>query len=59
MQECARYRMCKSFLNQRDLGQMSKPCGLNKEVNLFFWEDLNQNLYFLKGHQGMNIVLQI
>ena len=50
MQEYARYKICKSFLNQRDPSQLSKPCGVKKEVDLFFWKDLNKNLHILKEH---------
>ena len=50
MQEYVRYRICKSFLNQRDHSHLSKPCGVKKEVDLLFWKDLNQNLHTLKEH---------
>ena len=59
MQEYARYRICKTFLSQKDHSQLSKSCGLKKEVDIFFGKDLNQNLYILKEHQGMDILLQI
>ena len=50
MQEYARYRICKSFLNQRDHSQLSKPCGLKKEVDLFFWERFeSKSLYFKRA----------
>ena len=38
------------FFKPKDHSQLSKSCGVKREVDIFFWKDLNQNLHTLKEY---------